>query len=251
MGGAVVITLLTDFGTTDSYVAEIKGVLLGRVPGVTLVDLTHDVPPGDIATARYLLGRTWHRFPPSSVHLAIVDPGVGSDRRALAMSARNHAFVAPDNGLLTPVLDGAEVVALPIPSDAAPTFHGRDVFAPAAAALAAGVSLGSLGTPVPDPIVLPTSPPTARDGALLGTVIHVDRFGTLVTDLPGGAAEEGVLVVADRRIGPVRRTFADVPVGSVVALRGSGGTVEIAVRDGSAMAVLGAGRGTPVRLIPA
>ncbi|HEX6434962.1 MAG TPA: SAM-dependent chlorinase/fluorinase, partial [Gemmatimonadales bacterium] len=133
-----IITLLTDFGTADSYVAELKGVLLGRVPDAVLVDLTHEVPQRDIRSAAYILGRTWYRFPASTVHLAVVDPGVGTSRAALAIRAHDQYFVAPDNGILTPVLRDAEVeaVMLPLPTTAAPTFHGRDVFAPAAAQLA-------------------------------------------------------------------------------------------------------------------
>ncbi|MGH7536957.1 MAG: SAM hydrolase/SAM-dependent halogenase family protein, partial [Gemmatimonadales bacterium] len=143
------ITLLTDFGTTDSYVAEIKGEILRGAPGTTLVDLSHAVPPGDVRSAAYLLGRTWHHFPTGAVHLGVVDPGVGTNRAAMAFSAHGHWFVGPDNGLFTPVLHDAEVeiVALPVPEGASPTFHGRDLFAPAAAALAQGVALSNLGPP--------------------------------------------------------------------------------------------------------
>ena len=140
------ITLLTDFGTTDSYVAEIKGVLLSAAPAAVLVDVTHLVPPGDIRAGAYILGRTWHRFPPGTTHLSVVDPGVGTNRGAFALQAHGHWFVGPDNGLFTPVFHDAEVeiVELRIPRDASPTFHGRDLFAPAAAALACGVPLQSL-----------------------------------------------------------------------------------------------------------
>src|SRR6476620_11272589 len=142
-----IITLLTDFGTTDAYVAEMKAVLLGAVPEATLVDLTHAVPPGDIRAGAYLLGRSWHRFPAGTVHLSVVDPGVGTTRAALALRAHGHWFVGPDNGLFTPVLRDAEVeaVVLPVPAEASPTFHGRDLFAPAAAVLACGAPLDSLG----------------------------------------------------------------------------------------------------------
>ena len=143
------ITLLTDFGTADSYVGEVKGVLLSAVPAAALVDLTHSVPPGDVRAGAYLLGRAWHRFPAETVHLAVVDPGVGTGRAALALSAHGHYFVGPDNGLFTLVLRDTEVeiVSLATPDGASATFHGRDVFAPAAAALAAGVALASLGQP--------------------------------------------------------------------------------------------------------
>src|SRR2546422_1914897 len=129
---ATLITLLTDFGSADSYVGEVKGVLLSQVHGAALVDITHQVPPGDVRAAQYILSRVWHRFPQGSVHLAVVDPGVGTDRRVLAASTAGHFFVAPDNGLLSFLPADAHFVGLPVPEDAAPTFPARDVFAPVA-----------------------------------------------------------------------------------------------------------------------
>lgn len=244
-----IVTLLTDFGAADGYVAELKGVLLARAPGVTLVDVTHDVPPGDVPAGAYLLGRTWRTFPEGTVHLAVVDPGVGSARRALAAEAGGQRFVAPDNGLLSRALEGRPVraVALPVPPGASPTFHGRDVFAPAAARLALGVPLAELGAPVRDPILL-TKPRLERRGTdLVGEVVHVDRFGTLVTSLPGDGVDlEGTVRIAGRGV-PVRTTYRDVAPGSLVAYVGSGGTVEIALRDGRADSAMGAARGAEVR----
>jgi S-adenosylmethionine hydrolase len=242
------ITLLTDFGLSDSYVAEVKGVLLSRAPGAMLVDVTHQVPPGDVRAGQYLLARAWHRFPPGTVHLAIVDPGVGTARRALAAAAGEHRFVAPDNGLLSFLPAGARVVSLPIPAHAAPTFHGRDVFAPAAAALAAGARLEDLGSPITDPTHAPLPTPRHDGVAVVGEVLYVDRFGTLVSNIPGDAVEPGVRIrVAGTDVGAVRRTFGDVQRGTLVAFVGSGGTVEIAVRDGSAARLLGVGVGAEVR----
>jgi S-adenosyl-L-methionine hydrolase (adenosine-forming) len=240
MSGGSVITLLTDFGTTDSYVAEVKGVLLEHAPNATLVDVTHDVPAGDIRAAQVILGRVWHRFPQGTVHLCVVDPGVGSARLAVALSARGHAFVGPDNGLFTEVLTGAAIVALPVPPAASATFHGRDVFAPAAAALASGASLASLGTPTHASTHLPLPRPRAEGPLTVGEVLLVDRFGNLLSNIPGVT---GRVSVGDRAVGPVRRTFTDVAPGELVAYVGSGGTLEIARRDGSAAAQLGAGRG--------
>src|SRR5687768_13903143 len=126
-----IITLLTDFGTRDSYVGELRGVLLARAPAVVLADITHDIPPGDVHAGAYILGRTWCAFPPGTVHLAVIDPGVGSAPAALAVRSSEHHFGAPDNGLLTPILDGADrIVELPVPATASATFHGRDLFAP-------------------------------------------------------------------------------------------------------------------------
>ena len=244
----MIITLLTDFGTADSYVAEVKAVLLSHAPGVTLVDISHQVAPGDIRAAQYLLDRTWRHFPESTVHLAVVDPGVGTERRAIAAEHGGHRFVAPDNGLLSFLPDDTRLVSLPIPADAAPTFHGRDVFAPAAAALSAGAALESLGKTITDPLRSPI--PDAHNDALtmVGEVIYVDRFGTLVSNIPGDAVQRGARIrVEGTDVGALSRTFRDVARGALVAFVGSGGTVEIAVRDGSAARLLGVGVGAEVR----
>jgi S-adenosyl-L-methionine hydrolase (adenosine-forming) len=247
----MIITLLTDFGTADSYVAEVKGVLLGGAPGATLVDVTHDISPGDIRSAAYVLGRAWHRFPAGTVHLAVVDPGVGSARAALALSAHGHCFVGPDNGVFTPIYHDAEVeaIALPIPSEAAPTFHGRDLFAPAAAALAAGAALASLGQRFADiPERLAYTPPHAEGRSIVGEIVYVDRFGSLISNV--GAEQilaHAVIEIEELEVGPLMQTYNDVAPGNLLAYIGSGGAVEIAVRDGSAAERLGVGMGSRVR----
>lgn len=244
------ITLLTDYGLADSYVAEVKGAILSLVPTATLVDVTHLVPPGSVRAGAYHLGRSWPRFPAGTVHLLVVDPGVGTARAGIAVAAHGHFFVAPDNGLLSPILDGAtESVRLAEPAGAAPTFHGRDVFGPAAARLAMGYPLDSLGTPLDTtPAQLPAHEIRYEGKVVIGQVIHEDRFGTLVTNL---TTEEvppyAVVMVDDFEVGRVRRTFGDVASGALVAFVGSGGVVEVAVRDGSAARRLGAGVGTEVR----
>jgi S-adenosyl-L-methionine hydrolase (adenosine-forming) len=246
------ITLLTDFGTADSYVAEVKAALLRSAPQATLVDLTHAVPPGDLRAAAYLLGRTWHRFPEGTVHLAVVDPGVGTTRAALAFGTAGHWFVGPDNGLFTPVLRDAvvEIVTLAIPPTAAPTFHGRDLFAPAAAALATGTALQALGQPYPGiPHRLSYRDPHYEGKSVVGEVVYVDRFGTLITNLtPEMVPDYAVIEIEGLDIGPLRRTFGDVPTGGLLAYLGSGGQVEIAVRDGSAARRLGMGVGGRIRV---
>ena len=245
------ITLLTDFGTSDSYVAEMKGVLLAGCPEAVLVDVTHAVPPGDVRAGAYLLGRAWARFPAGTVHLAVVDPGVGTERAALALRAHGHWFVGPDNGLVTRVIHDAEVeaVVLPVPSGASPTFHGRDLFAPAAAALARGDALDSLGPPFAKiPVRLTYTEPHYEGKSVVGEIVYVDRFGTLVTNLtPALVPTYAVLEVEGLEIGPLRRTFGDVPTGGLLAYVGSGGDVEIAVRDGSAARRLGLGVGGRIR----
>jgi S-adenosylmethionine hydrolase len=244
-----IITLLTDFGTSDSYVAEVKGVLLSGCPDATLVDVSHAVPQGQIPTAAYLLGRTWRHFPKGTVHLAVVDPGVGTTRRAVAVGRDGHFFVAPDNGLLTPVIgSGAEVWTLAEPEGASPTFHGRDLFAPAAARLAMGATLADIGALVLEPPVLLASPIPQYEGKKLhGGILHVDRYGNLVTTLtPDVVPAYAVLESEDMEIGPIRRTFADVEKGELLAYWGSSGLLEVAVRDGSATRRLGIGVGARI-----
>jgi S-adenosylmethionine hydrolase len=241
-----IVTLLTDFGTADGYVAEMKGVLLAAVPEATIVDLTHDIPPQDVESARLALARCWRRFPEGTVHLVVVDPGVGGPRAAIAVESDGRFLVGPDNGVLSPALlrAGAHAVELPVPPNASPTFHGRDVFAPAAAQLAARVAIDALGRPFATPIVRRTPEPRRReDGALLGEVIAVDRFGNAVTNLIG--LRGGAIEIAGRRI-PVRRTYGDVPSGALTALCGSSGLIELAVRDGSAAREHGLSRGAAV-----
>ncbi len=245
------ITLLTDFGTTDAYVAEMKGRLLSLAPAGQIVDVSHTLAPGDVRAAAYIVGRVWRHFPPGSVHLAVVDPGVGTDRKALAVEAHEHFFIGPDNGILSSVIRDARVriTALPIPDGVSSTFHGRDVFAPVAAALARGVKLAELGEPfVGVPVRLSTREPYHEGKTLIGEVIYVDRFGTLVTNfnaenLPAYASVE----IEGIEIGKLRHTYGDVPTGGLVAYLGSGGDVEIAVRDGSAARRFGIGVGGKVR----
>jgi len=242
-----IITILTDFGSSDSYVAEVKAALLSYAPGATLVDVSHAVSPGDVRAGQYLLHRSWGRFPIGTVHLAVVDPGVGTPRRALAAQISGHRFVGPDNGLLSILPDDTRYVSLPVLRDASPTFHARDVFAPAAARLAVGARLEELGPVVTDRIALPLPGPRVEDGLLVGEILHVDRFGSLVSNVPCEALIRGAHVtVAGGAVGALRRTFGDVERGHPVAYCGSGGTVEIAVRDGSAAELLGAGVGAAV-----
>lgn len=244
------ITLFTDFGTADGYVAEMKGVLYELAPNVDVVDLSHDVPPQALEHARLAVARYWRRFPANTVHLVVVDPGVGSERAALAVASDGRYLVGPDNGVLSPALlfGDARAVRLAIPAHAAPTFHGRDVFAPAAAALAAGAAIDTLGMPFTTPTIRRTSNAVrGPDGALLGEVIAIDRFGNLVTNLV--STGDHIVEFARRRL-PLRATYPDVAPGTLVAIVGSSGLVEIALRDGHAAQSLGAEVGAPVTLRP-
>ncbi|NIR45235.1 MAG: SAM-dependent chlorinase/fluorinase [Gemmatimonadetes bacterium] len=255
-----IVTVLSDFGTSDGFVAAMKGVVLSIAPDAKIVDATHDIAPGDVEAAAFVLSQYWQLYPAGAVHLAVVDPGVGSGRRALAVEADGRYLAAPDNGLLTRVLADSDAwCAFEITEprytrpDPSSTFHGRDIFAPAAAHLAAGVDPSALGPAVKEPVTLPIEPPSRDETTLQGRVAHIDRFGNLISDLPGDWVEgDWRFEVRGREVGALRRTYADVATGELVTVIGSLGTVEVAVRDGSAAKRIGAARGDPVigRLIP-
>jgi S-adenosylmethionine hydrolase len=247
------LTLLTDFGTADGYAAAMKGVVATICPDAVLEDASHDIPPGDIHAAAWALSRYWRLYPPGTVHIVVVDPGVGGERRALAVLADGRWLVAPDNGVLTRVLDEAPAwtaVAIQerrfLRQPVSRTFHGRDVFAPAAAHLAAGVAMAELGPPVTDPVRLPLPAFSITPAAVVGEVVHVDRFGNLVTNIPGSWAGSGPVRVGALDVGRLALSYSDVAPGEALALVGSAGVLEVSVRDGSAAALLGVGRGAEV-----
>jgi S-adenosylmethionine hydrolase len=258
MSRAPLIALLTDFGTADGYVGVMKGVVLGIVPRMPLVDISHEVPPQDIAAGAWVLSTSWRFFPSASIFLCVVDPGVGGARRAIALRAGAHLFVGPDNGLFSYVLDrvpGEAAVVLDNPRYQLPapsaTFHGRDIFAPGAAHLAAGVPLASLGTPLePATLVRLPSPRSVWHGASLhAQVLHVDVFGNLITSVPPEltstvlAEPQTLLRIAGQTISARGSTFADGPSARPFMLRDSSGHLAIAIREASAASALGARRG--------
>lgn len=255
------IALVTDFGLQDHYVGVMKGVMLGVCPDAQLVDISHGIPPQDIVGAALELEAAYRYFPPGTVFLVVVDPGVGSARRALAIDTGAYRFVGPDNGVLALVAtatSGRRVVELINPQYARPTisltFEGRDRFAPAAAWLASGVDVSAFGPEVSAIVALAW--PVAREvsGCLEGTVVWVDRFGTLVTNIDRALIEAlpaPADVFADLcHVGALVTTYADAPPGGVCALLGSANRLEIAVRGGSAASTLGLGTGAPVRVRP-
>jgi len=242
-----VITLLTDFGLSDPYVGILKGVILEINPNARLVDITHDVPPGSIPEAAFILLEAHEFFPKGTVHLAVVDPGVGGDRRPVAIQTKQHFFVGPDNGLFWPIIDrypSSRIILLKenqyfLP-EISETFHGRDIFAPVAAHLSMGIDIGLLGPILKDPTPLSIPLPEKRDNLLTGRVIRIDHFGNLITNIHRKTLEEflgkyrPVIHLGDIRIDGIRRTYSDGKKGEVVALIGSAGYLEIAVNLGRA-----------------
>jgi len=243
------VFFLSDFGSEDPYAGVVRAVIHARAPGVPLFDLAHDLPPGDLRRAAYALFEAAPYLPEGAVVLAVVDPGVGSRRRAVAVRTKRLFFVAPDNGLLTLVLSEDPALAareLPTPPGASRTFHGRDLFAPAAARLAKGVPFERLG-PALDPAQLTRLPLTLTKGPK-GEILTFDRFGNAITTLKGPPPQKSVLLVQDRQL-PCLGTFADVAPGEPLCYTGSAGLLEIAVREGSAREALGLKTGLPVRLL--
>jgi len=253
------VTLLTDFGWASPYPGQMKGVLRSLCRAA-LIDLTHDVPAHDIACGAYVLAAAARAFPAGTIHLAVVDPGVGTSRLPVAIASGGQVFVGPDNGLLlvaaralgTPRAHAVAVERFAL-RPLSTTFHGRDLFAPAAAAIARGLAVEQVGPPVPAPVVLPEQP-AARDGGLLrGQVLYRDPFGNLITNIPAGWLDDlaGPLVIVHARGQATAHrvtTYGDGAPGDLVILAGSDGTAEIAVRGGRAADLLPFGPGDPVMI---
>ena len=249
------ITLTTDFGTRDTYVAQMKGVIAGIAPDVRVIDGTHDIPAQDILAGAVALDSLVDAFPDGTIHVAVVDPGVGSQRAEVAVKTERFTLVGPDNGLFTLVLDRyppTAIVSLTNPDyhrdPVSATFHGRDIFAPVAAHLANGVPIKQLGEPTTTLVNLNIPQPETTADGLSVLTLTADRFGNLITNLTQHFfnnwlartnADGAAASVKGHAIGPVRRTFTDVPPGEPVAYFGSSGRLELAIRNGSAKDALG------------
>lgn len=259
-GAAPVVTLTTDFGLVDPFVGIMKGVILGIAPAARIVDLTHGVPPQDVLAGAYALASAVQWFPRGSVHVAVVDPGVGTRRRALLVETAAGWLVGPDNGLLSLAAPARAVRRIFDVSRSAVrlkpvsrTFHGRDVFAPVAAALANGVAPESLGRPLRSMHRLRIPVPRRRGTILVGQVLRVDGFGNLGTNVSAGDLGRafrggGLSITIAGHVVPFRPSYAGVPSGRPVAVVNSSDLVEIAVNGGSAAARFGAGPGTAIEI---
>ena len=264
-----VITLTTDFGSIDPYVGVMKGVVLGINPEASLVDITHQIEPQNILQGAFLLGKGYHFFPPHAIHLVVVDPGVGSSRRPIILETPRGRFVGPDNGVLSyvltdggaqPLMGKADQVGLPAEWRAyhltnpgywlhplSSTFHGRDLFAPVAGHLSLGVLPQEMGEEVDSLTCLPVDAPTWEDDRLRGRVVHIDRFGNLITDLPSSLLDEAPQLKVDVGGSRIRGLSANYAQGDgLLALIGSYDTLEVALKNGSAAAKLGAHIGDAV-----
>lgn len=275
-----VITLTTDFGYDDAYVAAVKGAILNINPVATIVDVSHSIKPQDILQAAFVLSAVYRYFPKETVHVAIVDPGVGSDRRGIILKTPSAMFIGPDNGIFSYVIDdlfsaesrsaieqthglteivfkiGLEAAAITDPRfwrhPVSPTFHGRDVFAPVAAGLSLGISLYEFGEKINSLHVLPVPKPSLDpDGNLVGQVLHIDRFGNLIANIRSNSlpGKNVVIEVGGLRIQGISDYYAQKE--GVMAVVGSSGYLEISLRDGSARDFLGIAEGDEIRVIPA
>jgi S-adenosylmethionine hydrolase len=247
-----IITLTTDFGRADTYIAQMKGVILSINPAATIVDATHEIPPQDILRGSQALGEMWQAFPTGTIHVAVIDPGVGTSRGVLAAKCDDRVFVLPNNGLLSHVLRAKpcdEVVELRDKTywrtNVSRTFHGRDIIAPVAAHLSLGVRLGNLGPPATDVILLDCQEPQFEERQLIGKIISIDHFGNLITNIEVTHLRQipttKIIVRCNQQhIDGLSQTYGTQSTGALIALLSSQGHLELAIVNGNAAAQLGA-----------
>ena len=258
-----VISLTTDFGQLNGFVGVMKGVIWGIAPEVQIADITHDIPPQDVRLGAYALWRAVPFFPFGSVHIAVVDPGVGTHRRPIGLRIGDQYFIVPDNGLITPILSDGENAGQPIEMvhlnnpdywlpEVSNTFHGRDIFAPTGAHLAHGVPLMALGDPITDPVRLEFSQPKKTDQGWEAHITIIDVFGNLTTDLPARAiadVKDITFKLRDHVIDGLVRSYGHRKTGELIALVDSENYIEISVVNGNAAGILSAQIGDPVEVI--
>jgi S-adenosylmethionine hydrolase len=260
-----VITLLTDFGTRDGYVGVMKGVIWKIAPAVQIADLTHSIRPQNVQQAAIVLARTVSYFPSGTIHVAVIDPGVGTNRRPIGLHLGNQYFIGPDNGLFTLVLEQAEANQDQIRMvhldqrqywlpEISRVFHGRDIFAPSAAYLARGFKLEQIGTIIHDPIRLPIHhTENLPDGGLRGQVIEIDNFGNLSTNIDQSqllGMGEFIVLIAGQRIDQLVNTFGERPIGTLISTFGTSHDLMISIVNGNAAKYLNVDVGVIVEVIP-
>ncbi|MBX3291985.1 MAG: SAM-dependent chlorinase/fluorinase [Acidobacteria bacterium] len=248
------IALLTDFGTRDHFAASMKGVITGIAPEAAVFDITHEIPPGDIHAAAFTLFACFRDVPAGTVIVGVVDPGVGSERRPVAVAADDRFLIGPDNGIFSFILDSQENFQVHLierefrpAAEISTTFHGRDIFAPAAAHIALGRPIEELGRPLSDPVRLPCIYPETEGETIIGRVLHIDRFGNIITNLPAEWLDSGMTAELNgRQIKNVRRFYSGAEGGELFMIAGSIGLVEISLNGASAAADLGVSVGDAV-----
>jgi S-adenosylmethionine hydrolase len=254
------VTLTTDFGTADHFVGVMKGVIAAIAPRARVVDITHEVPPYEILEAAFIIGDAWRYFPKGTIHVVVIDPGVGSSRRPILAEAGGQFFVAPDNGVLSMVYSAAKAKVRVITNaklmarEVSRTFHGRDIFAPAAAHLARGVAPARFGKVIDDCIfIADLKPVKLSKNCWRGMVFKADHFGNLITnfqidEFPALTTRAFEVRIGAQRIRRLALTFSEAPIGESVAVVGSSGYLEIVANQASAAKILGCGTRAPVEL---
>jgi len=256
-----IITLTTDFGTTDIFVGVMKGVILNINPDAKVIDITHDIEPQDVYAGAFLLSSAYCYFPQGTIHVGVIDPGVGSARRAIAVETERYYFITPDNGLLSYILCKEKVksaVNLTNPEYFLPqisnTFHGRDIFAPVAAHISRGVSLNSFGEQITNIAQIPISTPDTFESEIAGHILHIDRFGNLITNISQELFESVrrgrnfTIFVKNRQIKRICRAYAESSAGELLGIFSSFGNLEIAINGGNAAGSLEVKRGDSIKI---
>lgn len=250
------ITLMTDFGLADGFVATMKGVIYSINPKAIITDITHEINPYNLLGASFIFNSVYRFFPKGTVHVVVVDPGVGSERRPLAIETENYYFVAPDNGVLSLAIENEKVlkiVELSKPkyflSEISNTFHGRDIFAPVSANLSLGVKLDLMGNRVDDIVKISAPEPKISENEIIGEIIYIDRFGNLITNVSQdlikklSAGKSIIIIAGNKTIMKISRSYADAPIGQLLAIYNSFGNLEIAVNTGNASKTLNMQKG--------
>ncbi|MDI6402055.1 SAM-dependent chlorinase/fluorinase [Balneolaceae bacterium ANBcel3] len=257
-----IITMTTDFGSQDYYVSAMKAVILGINPSVRFVDISHDLPPQDIMAGAWVLKNTAFLYPPGTIHLAVIDPGVGSSRKPILVQIQDQYFVGPDNGLFSLVLDKKESCRMiELTADTywrkpvSNTFHGRDIFAPVAAHVSTGIPISNFGRPLPELTTYRWAKPISDEEGVQGWIAHIDRYGNLISNIPEkliknrGNQQEFKIYIGNTILKTISKSYASVPDGEPVAVLGSSGMLEVAIYKGNAAEMLGVEKGAPVSLI--
>lgn len=256
-----IITLTTDFGLQDYYVSAMKAVMLGLAPKARLIDVSHDIPPQDIMAGAWVIRNSAFLFPEGSVHLVVVDPGVGTSRNPIALKIDGQYFVGPDNGIFSLFYDEFDVEAVKLNNhaywrdQASNTFHGRDIFAPVAAHLSTGVELSELGDPIEDLVTYHWAVPIADKDGLQGWIVHIDRYGNLVTNISESLIKETIsdgvvkIYVGNTMLNKFVTTFGDVEEGEPAAYIGSSGMLEIGINKGNAGRMLSVDKGAQISIV--